>query len=626
MRTAQVDRNRRTLPRLPRGRRILVTIALLSGSLVVQACSEAIVRDGIPGAEIVVPENAPVEVTRAARELQDYVKKVSGAQLPITTVGSAQKPNARVEIQLSVAAREDRREGRGHASIAHDDGYSIRSHGRLITITGGSPRGTLYGVYDFIERALRVRWFMPTPMGEDILPAKTIQVPELALVKNPAFASVGGFAWAGSPGAEDWELRMRARIGPAVRFGHNWENIYRFSKEAFARNPEMFAMVRGRRGQSTQLCSSHPEVIRVSVEAARRYFEAHPELPLFSISPNDGAGFCECDRCLRIDALYGVTDGSLADRFVHYANEVLKELEKTNPGKQVGIYAYAEHTAPPKRAKPHSDYVTAVAHMPWVFCNVHAIDDSSCPVNRKFLSYLKQWSSLTKHAGVYEYYGHFFAFTPWPIVHSMRRDIPLFKSLGLERFTSETQQNWANQGINFYVAAKLAEDPSRDVDALLNEYFSRFYGRASAPMRRYFDLWENAMLNTGAAGDRGWAWLSMFTPALVAEAAGALSQAEGLATGDSEKVQSRVAFARLGFRFTEAYTMMLDAGIRKDQRDVLKWSEEAQKRVKATEGSAPQAFFVSIAVEQTRYMTQILLSGQPPWIALKFPDGPPTIP
>jgi hypothetical protein len=621
--------NRLTERALSRGaaclRRILVAIALLTASLAVQGCSEAIVREGKPGARIVIPENAPVEVTRAARELQTYVQKVSGADLPIT-IGSPGQSREQVEIKLGVAAREDRHEGRAHAGISHDDGYSIRSHGRSITITGGSPRGTLYGVYDFIERALNVRWFMPTPMGEDIVPAKTILVPELSVVKNPSFASVGGFSWAGSPGAEDWELRMRARIGPSISFGHNWENIHRFSKEALAKNPEMFAMVRGRRGQSTQLCSSHPEVVRVSVEAARRYFEAHPDMPLFSISPNDGAGFCECERCLRIDSLYGVTDGSLADRFVHYANEVLKELSKTNPGKQVGIYAYAEHTAPPKRAKPHPDYVTAVAHMPWVFCHVHPIDEASCPANRKFLRYLREWSSLTRHAGIYEYYGHFFAFTPWPIIHSMRRDIPLFKSLGLERFTSETQQNWANQGFNFYVAAKLVEDPSRDIDALLNEYFSRFYGRASAPMRRYFDLWENAMQKTGAAGDRGWAWLSMFTPAIVAEAASALAEADRLAGSDSEKVQSRVAFAHLGFRFTEAYTMMLDAGVRKDQRGVLQWSEEAQKRVKATAGSAPQAFFVSIAVEQTRYMTQILLSGQPPWIALKFPDGPPTTP
>jgi hypothetical protein len=533
-----------------------------------------------------------------------------------------------VEIRLAVSPLGIKAGGNPATQIVHEDGYAIQSGGRAVTILGGSPRGTLYGAYDFVERVLGVRWFMPTALGEDVVPRKTIPVPELSLVKNPAFPSVSGFTWAGSPGAEDWELRMRVKVGKATSFGHNWYNIYPYTKETFDKNPEMFALVDGKRGSSTQLCSSNPEVVRLSAEAARRYFKANPDSPLFSISPNDGSGWCQCDRCRKIDALYGVTDGTLADRFVHYANEVLTDLEKTNPGKHVGIYAYAEYIAPPQRARPRPGYVTAVAHMPWEFCQVHAIDDPSCESNRRYLGYLAGWAGLTKHVGVYDYYGHFFAFTPWPIVHSIRRDIPLFKKLGIERFTSETQQNWANQGINFYVAAKLVEDPSRDVDALLADYFSRFYGRAGAPMRRYFDLWEEAMQNTGAAGDRGYAWLSMFTPALVARAALILHEAEELAAKDSEKIRSRVAFSRLGFGYTEAYANMLDASLRKDVRGVLRWSDEAQKRVKATEGSAPQAFFVSLAIDQTRYLAANILSrGVPPWVALRpvpFPVPAPS--
>ncbi|MBK5255503.1 MAG: DUF4838 domain-containing protein [Vicinamibacteria bacterium] len=595
-------------------------------ALLFQACTESIVQDGHATSAIVVPKDAPVEVLRAAKELQIYVQKTSGVELKITAADGEPRKE-RVEIRLAVSPLGIAPGGNPDTQIVHEDGYEIRSGGRLISIMGGSPRGTLYGVYDFIERTLGVRWFMPTTMGEDTLEAKTIPVPELAMVKNPAFPSVGGFTWAGSPGAEDWELRMRVRVGKEVRFGHNWYNIYPYTRESFAKNPEMFAMVGGTRGRSTQLCSSNEDVVRVSVEAARAAFKAHPEAPLFSISPNDGGGFCQCERCQKIDALYGVTDGSLSDRFVHYANEVLTELEKTNPGKQVGIYAYSEYTSPPRKARPKANYVTALTHMPWEFCHVHSIDDTSCPANRRFLAYLKGWQALTKHVGVYEYYGHFFAFTPWPIVHSIRRDIPLFKKLGIERFTSETQQNWANQGINFYVAAKLADNPAIDVDALLAEYFARFYGKARDPMRRYFDLWEDAMLQTAAAGDRGYAWLSIFTPARVSEAAILLQKAGELAATDREQVRQRVDFARVGFGYTEAYAQMLDAGLRNDPQAVHSWSEEAQRRVRATEGSAPQAFFVSLAIDQTRYLARILDQGVAPWVALRpvpFPDPTPS--
>ena len=136
------------------------------------------------------------------------------------------------------------------------------------------------------------------------------------------------------------------------------------------------------------------------------------------------------------------------------------------------------------------------------------------------------------------------------------------------------------------------------------------------------------MRNTSAAGDRGYAWLSMFTPALVSEAGLLLEQAETLATTDTEKVRRRVAFARTGFGYTEAYAQMLDAGLRNDPAAVARWSEEAQKRVKATEGSAPQAFFTSLAISHTRYLANnILARGVAPWVALRpvpFPSPSPS--
>ena len=138
------------------------------------------------------------------------------------------------------------------------------------------------------------------------------------------------------------------------------------------------------------------------------------------------------------------------------------------------------------------------------------------------------------------------------------------------------------------------------------------------------------MLRTAAAGDRGYAWQSMFTPALVSEADLLLKEAEALSKSDGEKVQARVAFARKGFGYTEAYAQMLDAARRNDPGAVLSWSEEAQKRIKATEGSSPQAFFVSLAVDQTRYIANnVLARGMLPWVALKpipFPSATPTPP
>lgn len=270
-------------------RRAFATAVLLNAALL-HGCTEMIVHEGRTRASIILPRDAPMEVARAAKELQTYFRRTSGAELPIRIEGEGGGGQDRVEIRLAVNPLGIVRGGDPSTQIVHEDGYAIQSSGRMVTILGGSPRGTLYGVYDFIERVLGVRWFMPTELGEDILKMKSVAVPELAVIWNPAFSSVSGFTWAGSPGAADWELRMRVKVGKPVTFGHNWYNIHRFSKETLEKDPEMFALVGGQRGQSTQLCSSHPKVIQASVDAARRHFEANPDSPLFSISPNDGAG------------------------------------------------------------------------------------------------------------------------------------------------------------------------------------------------------------------------------------------------------------------------------------------------------------------------------------------------
>jgi len=375
-------------------------------------------------------------------------------------------------------------------------------------------------------------------------------------------------------------------------------------------HPEWFALSGGVR--TNQLCSAHPDVVRITVEKAREFFAKNPAAPLFSISPNDGYGWCEDDRCQVVDRHYGVTDGSLSDRFVHYGNQVLEELGKTHPDKQVGILAYVQHTRPPVSAKPHPNYVTVITHTPWEFCHVHSLDDPACDLNRRFVEYVRGWSAVARHVGVEDYYGHFYMFTPWPVVHTMRRDIPFISGLGVDRFMSETQQNWANQGINFYVAAKLLWNPRTDVDALLADYYTRFYGKAAAPMKQYWERWEKAMVDTAPGGHGGYSWLRMFTTELVDECGLYLSQAETAAASDSDKVKARLAFARAGFRFTEAWTRMRNHGYRGEWDQAVGAGEEAMARIRETDGMQPQAFFVSLALDQTGTMVKAYREGRAP--------------
>ena len=533
----------------------------------------------------------------AATELQTYLRKISGATLPIS---NAEPSAEQAAVRIGVYGAAPVSEWRG--ARPPSDGFVIETRGNSLWIVGGDARGALYGVYDFLE-SLGVRWFMPGEIGEDIIARQTISLARLSRASAPAFRAVSGLIWAGGPGAYEWERRIRAAVGPQTAFfGHNWSNIIPPTPETKAAHPEWFALHDGKR--IDQLCSTDPDVIRITIEKAREYFDKNPDAMTFSISPNDGEEFCECDRCRALDRHYGVTDGTLTDRFVHYANQVLAELVKTHPTKQVGVLAYVQHTRPPINARPHPNLATIICHTPWEFCHVHSLDDASCPLNRRFMEYVTGWAKVCRHVGVYDYYGHFYAFTPWPIIHDIRRDIPLLERIGVERFMSETQQHWANQGMNFYLAAKLLWNPRQDTDRLLAEYYERFYGKAAAPMRLYWERWEQAMIETAKGGHGGYKWFEMFTPELVKECNRYLTEAERLAAADREVVRRRLAFIRKGFRFTESWTSLRYHGERGEYREAVAAGEEALKRIDEAADTEPQAFFTWLAKSQTEKIVE----------------------
>jgi hypothetical protein len=89
---------------------------------------------------------------------------------------------------------------------------------------------------------------------------------------------------------------------------------------------------------------------------------------------------------------------------------------------------------------------------------------------------------------------------------------------------------------------------------------------------------------------------------LVAETDVLLGEAERLAAADRDKVVQRVAFARKGFRFTEAWTGMQNHAARQEWRAAVAAGEEAIQRLRETAGTKPQAFWIELAVSQTEAM------------------------
>jgi hypothetical protein len=72
-----------------------------------------------------------------------------------------------------------------------------------------------------------------------------------------------------------------------------------------------------------------------------------------SISPSDGGGFCECERCRALDVpgllAYDNKHPQLSDRIFTYANEVARRVREQDPKKGVGMFAYTYYNRPPQK-------------------------------------------------------------------------------------------------------------------------------------------------------------------------------------------------------------------------------------------------------------------------------------
>lgn len=552
-----------------------------------------LVQDGKAACTIVVTADAGGHEKAGASDLQLYLGKMSGAKVPMTTDASVSGNRVLLGVygKAPVQDWKGKRPGR--------DAFAIETRPRGggatdLLLVGGDERGAEYAAYELLERFLGVRWYMPCEMGEEVPSRKTVAPESIRWHKQPDYRAVGGLIWHGGPGAEDWLRHNKGDVGsPNYLFGHSWSGYIPPTEENMKAHPEWFALQKdGTRGE--QLCTSNPDVVKKFIDAVNAYFDAHPDAVLASISPNDGEGLCTCDKCRAVDAKYGVTDGTHTDRLIDFANRILKEVKKKHPDKLVGILAYVSYTRPPVSAVPDPNYATMLCHTPWEFCHVHPISDPNCKLNARFREMITGWTKVCKHVSVYDYYGHFQIMTPWPLVHDIRKDLPYLRSIGVTGFMSETQQHWANQGLNFYLTSKLVWDTHRSADETLNDFYHGFYGPAEKPMREYWEAWDSAMAKQDCGGN----WVAMFTPDLLAKTGRLLDEAERLA-GNDDKIQRRLALHRIGYRFTDAYARMLRHGGAGELQEAVAAGEEAVRIIESSQGTEPEAFWVRLASDQT---------------------------
>ncbi|NLF73391.1 MAG: DUF4838 domain-containing protein [Candidatus Anammoximicrobium sp.] len=526
-------------------------------------------REGTARAVVVVTDDAPREMRRAAEELAAYVQRISGAKLEI-----AAKPGDGAAVVLEVDPELHPRPA-GQRDWPGARGYRLRTEGQRLQVTGADPLGVLHGVYGLLERHLGVRWLWPGELGEIVPRQKTLRVGTLDEASIPDFAVrwVGGGDWALRHGANAMVEIGKQPVGVKWKWHFHTFCTLIPAEKYYDAHPDWWPLVKGQRkrpdqphSHSTQLCTSNAEMVAEMTRNLIAVLDQEPDTDIIALSPNDGGGFCECDHCRALDEPGRDWFARYSKRLAVLNNTVAREVAKRHPRVLIKVGAYAMYLRRPldPALAPTANQLVQICHI--YNCHNHPVPGARCVEgqtftassdflpNAVFRQIIDDWKKVTDHLFVYEYYtlgGPSKAGLPWPLVHTIRADMPYYHRVGAEGFyTQLTESMFHRYGVNYYVAAKLAWNVSLDVDALLADYAGHAFGPAAEPMLAYFGRLERAMtdadccLSYGLESPQRWG-PRVFTGEVMAQAAALLAQATAAAPAGPHR--ERIAFFQKGF-------------------------------------------------------------------------------
>jgi len=414
---------------------------------------------------------------------------------------------------------------------------------------------TLWAAYDFLEKGCDVRHYAPSDFGITFAPRPTLTVEMNDIRRQPVmdafrvfYAPTMSYSFERGKQFEKRDIALlKLRWRNTERFamgGHNDYSIYYKYyrravnspyKEAFVEShPEYFAQ--GYAGKSSsflitdrlrkeypgdpdlppQPCFSNRAVIEhFAQEAVAAYsgtfavgFLMHSRSSAgapfyYPIEPDDNSAVCQCENCRKL--FPGKPELERAGYLKWYwVNEIAKRTAEINP--QVGIVtlAYNYNLSYPEGLKLSPNLAVEMClkldrwqpDSPFSNRQRQAYQQWTKAKDKRLLLLWTYFMDPGYDAKLVYKYDHFF---PGFYASQLASQFKGFAKDGIRGWFGESHDEiglpfWYDQ-LEFYVASRLADDPSLDSDKLIAGFFDRYYGAASKPMREFYRIVEEAYIN-----------------------------------------------------------------------------------------------------------------------------------
>ena len=423
-----------------------------------------------PNARIVSPE-----YERAARILQTYLKKITGADFIIQSV---------TDVLNNIILRK-------WDGAPHPDSFRYFIFDKDIVFEAPNGQAAVYAVYDFLEQVCLCRYYTSTEEHVPFDANLTVQFSRREQVPRMDYREVYYRDYFNQEFAE--KHKMTASSAKKQVWGTWCHSFQEFLNPDiyFDEHPEYYALYQGKRvGKNAEPCLTNPEVFEVMAANIEKAMAEKPECNFWSVSQNDNNAYCTCDKCREIDEREGTPMGTVL--------EFVNKMARRFPDKTISTLAYWYTRKPPKTVRPEKN-----VHI--MLCNIEAnrglpieTDDQSRGTREELLA----WEQICQNISLWDYCIQFRNLvSPFPNLRVIPQNIRFFTEHNVKMLFSQSNREYEGEfsALRGYLLAKCMWDPDVDAHAVIKEFCEGYYGAAARPILTYIEEVHDAMEAAGGS-------------------------------------------------------------------------------------------------------------------------------
>ena len=485
---------------------------------------------------IVISENASVTEKTAASELKDYLQQISGASFTVTSTPGRRNIYVGYEKSFAIYRGIDPFEDAS-------EGFSIKKINHDLLIYGGRDRGTMFGVFRFLQEYLGVQWY--TQDYTKIPKRRKFSLDEIDLSETPIikyrytdFFCAQDIPWMAHNFMNSRSSSSKNKYGITTTFRgtHSMAKLLPADKY-YESHPEFFAYRKNKRlDKKGQLCLSNPEVLKIIKEEALSMIKKYPDADIYDVSQLDNDNYCTCKKCVALEQKYGGHSGLM----IWFVNQVACEVKKKYPEKFVGTFAYHYTRPAPTNIKPDDNVVVRICATKC--CYSHPLAEECNDANATFMKDLDEWSKLTDKVYIWDYivnYGNYMI--PFPNVHVLGPNLKMYadhRVVGVFEEAQSGSMGNAFEELKCWMIGQLMWNPYQDADKLVSMFIKDYYGKAADDVLDYYYLCLSLVGKDAHFTVRTDVMNDLYTDAFINESYLILNKA--LAHAENEVVKERV--------------------------------------------------------------------------------------